>query len=107
MLTDGAVAQFALVPNKDVLVFLKDCPKLLLPTLIQIGVNLDLLTDLLPSNLLLRVAAQCAPLIGLVIGFGSSRLGGLKYHWNHIVTIGLVLLQQHWPKYIACGFTHG
>jgi hypothetical protein len=51
MLTDGAVAQFALVPSKNVLVFLKDCLELLLPTLIQIGVDLDPLTDLLPSNL--------------------------------------------------------
>jgi hypothetical protein len=51
MLTDGAASQFALVPSKYVLVFLKGCPELLLPMLIQIGVDLDPLTDLPPSNL--------------------------------------------------------
>jgi hypothetical protein len=51
MLTDGAVAQFALVPSKDVLVFLQGCPQLLLPMLIQISVDLDSFTDLPPSNL--------------------------------------------------------
>jgi hypothetical protein len=57
MLTDGAVAQFAFVPSKDVFVLFQDHPELLLPMLIQIGVHLDSLTDLLPSDPRLKMAA--------------------------------------------------
>jgi hypothetical protein len=51
VLTDGTVAQLALVPSEDVLVLLQDRSELLLPMLIQISVDLDSLTDLLPSDL--------------------------------------------------------
>jgi hypothetical protein len=51
MLTDSAVAQFALVPSEDVLVSLQRCLELLLSMLIQISVDLDPFTDFLPSNL--------------------------------------------------------
>jgi hypothetical protein len=78
MLTNGAATQFALVPSKYVLVSFQDLPELLLPMLTQIGVDLDLFTDLLPPNPQLRVTAQCKFLGGLAIRVANFYLDSLE-----------------------------
>jgi hypothetical protein len=92
MLTNGAAAQFALVPSKYVLVSFQDLPELLLPMLIQIGVDLDSFTDLLPPNPQFKMAARCKFLGGLAIRIANFYLDSLEYHWNCRVMFGLVLL---------------
>jgi hypothetical protein len=78
MLTNGAAAQFALVPSKYVLVFFQDLLELLLPILTQIGVDLDSFTDLLPPNPQLKMAARRKFLSGLAVKVANFYLNNFE-----------------------------
>jgi hypothetical protein len=77
-LTNGAAAQFALVPSKYVLVSFQDLPELLLPMRTQIGADLDSFIDLLPPNPQLRMAIRCKFLSGLAIKVANFYLDSLE-----------------------------
>jgi hypothetical protein len=67
VLSNGATAEFSLVPNKDVLVPSQNSPDLLPFYIIQSRVDLDSLADFSPPIVHLLMVGRCQFLSGFVI----------------------------------------
>jgi len=98
MLSNGATAEFSLVPSKDVLVPLQNSPDLLLSFIIQFGVYPNSLADFFPPIVHFLMARRCQFLSGFAIKVTIFHLDNLQQHWNQRIVGWAGLLQQQWDR---------
>jgi hypothetical protein len=98
MFSNGATAEFSLVPSKDVLVPLQNSPDLLLSFIIQFGVYPDSLVDFSPRIVHFLMAGRCQFLSGFAIKVTIFHLDSLQQHWNQRIVGWARLLQQQWDR---------